>query len=343
MELVRFRGPDGPRVGVSAAGRVSELAGVESMSELLAMPLLELRALVEDAARTSGDGLPASQVELLAPVDGRTEVWASGVTYEVSREARMEESRHAATVYERVYDAERPELFFKAASWRVAGDGDPIAIREDSTLDVPEPEVAIMLNRSGEVVGYTACNDVSSRSIEGDNPLYLPQAKIYLGSCALGPVVRPAWEVADPYDLTIELVIERDGKTVWEGATSTAKLHRRYDELAGYLFRADRYPEGAVLSTGTCLVPEAPFGLAPGDMVRVKVAGIGTLSNPVVRGLAALEAHASPELRRALAPNGKAPAGEDRRAAPAGEDGGAAPTGEDRRAAPAGEDGRPVP
>jgi 2-dehydro-3-deoxy-D-arabinonate dehydratase len=305
MELLRYRGPEGPRVGVSANGRVAEVAGVGSFGELLALPLSEIRALIEEAALSCGTGQALEELRLLAPVDGLTEVWACGVTYEISRDARVEESRHAATVYERVYDAERPELFFKATAWRVAGDGDAIAIRDDSTLDVPEPEVALVLNRSGEVVGYTACNDVSSRSIEGENPLYLPQAKIYLGSCAVGPVVRPAWEVPDPYDLRIGLVIERDAKTAWEGETSTAKLHRRFEELAEYLFRADRFPEGAVLSTGTCLVPEAPFGLAAGDVVSVSVAGVGTLRNRVVRGVAAVEAAAPPELRATLGLKGR--------------------------------------
>jgi 2-dehydro-3-deoxy-D-arabinonate dehydratase len=308
MELLRYRGPEGPRVGVSANGRVAEVAGLGSFGELLALPLSEIRPLIEEAALSCGTGrAPLEELPLLAPVDGLTEVWACGVTYEISRDARVEESRHAATVYERVYDAERPELFFKATAWRVAGDGDAIAIRDDSTLDVPEPEVALVLNRFGEVVGYTACNDVSSRSIEGENPLYLPQAKIYLGSCALGPVVRPAWEVPDPYDLRIGLVIERDAKTTWEGETSTAKLHRRFEELAGYLLRADRFPQGAVLSTGTCLVPEAPFGLAAGDVVSVSVAGVGTLRNRVVRGVAAVEAAAPPELRATLGRTGREP------------------------------------
>ena len=301
MKILRFRGPEGPRVGVLSEGRVAAVPGVATLGQLWTMPLALLRRPLEEAARGCARGAPVEEVALLPPIDGRTEVWACGVTYEVSREARMEESRHAATVYERVYDAERPELFFKATAWRVAGDGEPISVREDSTLDVPEPEVALVLNRDCEIIGYTACNDVSSRSIEGDNPLYLPQAKIYLGSCALGPVVLPAWEVADPYDVTIELVVERGGEQIWEGTTSTAKLHRRFDELADWLFRADSHPEGAVLSTGTCLVPEAPFSLAAGDTVSVSVAGVGTLRNPVVRGLRAIEAAASPELQAALA------------------------------------------
>jgi 2-dehydro-3-deoxy-D-arabinonate dehydratase len=307
VQIVRFRSGGGPRVGVCAGGRVATVGGVGTLAELWAVPLPELRALLEEVALGCEEGAPLEEVELLAPVDGRSEVWAAGVTYEVSRDARVEESRHAATVYERVYDAERPELFFKAPAWKVAGDGQPIAIREDSTLDVPEPEVALVLNPFGDIAGYTACNDVSSRSIEGENPLYLPQAKIYLGSCALGPAITPAWEVPDPYSMAIGLVIKRHSEVVWAGETSTAKLRRRFDELAGWLFRADRHPDGAVLSTGTCLVPEAPFSLEPGDLVEVSVASVGTVRNPVVRGLSALEQAAPPELRAAFGRTGTRP------------------------------------
>ncbi|HTX00893.1 MAG TPA: fumarylacetoacetate hydrolase family protein [Acidimicrobiales bacterium] len=302
MLVVRYTersGGSGPAVGLVLGDRVAALEGFGQLAELWSLTLAELRRVLETAAAREG-GLDRSALRLLAPADGRTEVWACGVTYEISRSARVEESRHAASVYELVYDAERPELFFKSAAWRVAGDGEPISVREDSTLDVPEPEVALVCNRHGEIVGLTACNDVSSRSIEGENPLYLPQAKIYLGGCALGPGVVPIWEVEDPYDLAIELEIERAGSTAWKGSTSTAKLHRRYDELVEHLFRADRYPDGAVLTTGTCLVPEAPFSIEAGDVVRVGVAGVGTLSNPVVRGLAALLDRSSPELRAAL-------------------------------------------
>ena len=188
------------------------------------------------------------------------------MTYFSSREARVEESERSADVYRQVYDAERPELFFKSAAWRVAGDGQTIAVRADSAVDVPEPEVAVVINRFGEIAGYTACNDVSSRSIEGENPLYLPQAKIYLGGCALGPSVRPSWEVADPYDLGIELTIRRDGALAWQGRASTSALRRTFDELAGYLMRADIHPDGVVLSTGTCLVP--PGAVQPGGWRR---------------------------------------------------------------------------
>jgi 2-dehydro-3-deoxy-D-arabinonate dehydratase len=221
---------------------------------------------------------------LLAPVDGRMEVWAAGVTYERSRTARMAESEQSADIYDRVYAAERPELFFKSAAWRVSGPGRPVSVRSDSTIDVPEPELAVVLNAAGAVAGYTICNDMSSRSIEGENPLYLPQAKIYLGGCAVGPWIVPSWEVTDPYALTIELAIARGGATAWEGRASTSALYRKIDELAAYLFRADDFPAGVILSTGTSLVPDLPFTLEAGDEVRIRISGIGELINPVVRG-----------------------------------------------------------
>jgi 2-dehydro-3-deoxy-D-arabinonate dehydratase len=208
-------------------------------------------------------------------------VWAAGVTYQVSREARMEESQEA-DVYDRVYDAVRPELFFKATGWRVSGHGGPIGIRSDSTLDVPEPEVAIVLNSAGVIVGYTVCNDVSSRSIEGENPLYLPQAKIYRYSCALGPWIRLASAVENPGDLSIGAAVSRNGDLVWTGETSTAKLKRSFEELAGYLFRADVYPFGAVLSTGTSAVPGLDFTLLENDVVTIEVGELGQLANTVV-------------------------------------------------------------
>jgi 2-dehydro-3-deoxy-D-arabinonate dehydratase len=163
-----------------------------------------------------------------------------------------------------------------------------VSVREDSAIDVPEPELAVVLNADNEIVGYTICNDMSSRSIEGQNPLYLPQAKIYLGGCALGPSVRPAWELPDPYALTIELTISRDGAVAWAGSASTSALHRRIDELAGYLFREDEFPAGAILSTGTSLVPDLPFTLQAGDEIRIAILGIGELVNPVVRGKSAV-------------------------------------------------------
>ena len=282
MRLLRFLANDGaPRVGILDGDVVTELAAPGSLGDLLALPVDRIR---EICANPGGARTPAAGVRLLAPVDGRTEVWAAGVTYERSRTARMAESEQSADIYDRVYAAQRPELFFKSAAWRVSGPGAPVSVRSDSTIDVPEPELAVVLNAAGAVAGYTICNDMSSRSIEGENPLYLPQAKIYLGGCAVGPWIVPAWEVPDPYALTIELTIVRDGSTAWEGSGNTATLHRKIDDLAEYLFRADAFPAGVILSTGTSVVPDLPFTLEAGDEVRISISGIGELANPVVRG-----------------------------------------------------------
>jgi 2-dehydro-3-deoxy-D-arabinonate dehydratase len=289
VHIFRYRDHDSAAVGagVRAGERLYRLDGVPALGSLWSLPLDQLRGRLESGR---GAELDPGAITILAPVDGRTEVWACGVTYEISRQARQEESEHAADVYERVYDADRPELFFKSAAWRVAGPGQPIAVRSDSAVTVPEPEVALVVTAQGEIAGFTVCNDVSSRSIEGENPLYLPQAKTYLGGCALGPMIRPVWEVPDPYALSIELTIVRNGSPVWTGTASTAQLHRRYDDLVSWLMRSDVHPDGAVLSTGTCLVPPAPFTLGAGDVVRIGVAELGVLENPVVRGLDAIRA-----------------------------------------------------
>ena len=289
MRLIRFRVDGGaPQTGVADARPevITSLPAVPALAGLLALPLSRIR---EICAQPDGANVPADRAELLAPVDGRTEVWAAGVTYERSRTARMAESENSADIYDRVYAADRPELFFKSAAWRVSGPGVPVSVRADSSINVPEPELAAVLNYAGDVVGYTICNDMSSRSIEGENPLYLPQAKIYRGGCAVGPWIRPAWEVPDPYALTIEMTISRGGSVAWEGSSRTAGLRRRIDELAAYLFREDDFPAGAVLSTGTSLVPDLPFTLQAGDEIRIAIPEIGELINPVVRGKAAVK------------------------------------------------------
>ena len=292
MQLIRYRAGDGaPQVGVLDGDQVRALPGVATMAELLGRPVTWIRGACETVLAGGGTGAGGSslrRISVLAPVDGETEVWAAGVTYERSMHARVEESLDSADVYDRVYTAARPELFFKSAAWRVAGPGDRVNARADSQVDVPEPELAAVLNADGDVVGYTICNDMSSRSIEGENPLYLPQAKIYLGGCAAGPGIRPAWEVGDPYGLTIEMTIRRDGGTAWSGQASTAGLRRTVTELAAFLFREDEFPAGVVLSTGTSLVPDLPFSLQAGDEIRISISEIGELVNHVVRGKAAL-------------------------------------------------------
>jgi 2-dehydro-3-deoxy-D-arabinonate dehydratase len=286
--LVRYAGPDGAvRVGVLRDGAVRPLPGIGSMAELLALDLDPARGLVEGVVegavegRAADPGLPVAGVRLLAPVDGRTEVWASGVTYERSMDARVEESR-TEDIYSRVYAADRPELFFKSVAWRVVTDGEPIAVRADCSVTVPEPELAVVVTAAGEVLGYLVCDDVSSRDIEGENPLYLPQAKVYAGSCALSPGIRPAWELADPAALDIALTVRRDGAVAFEGTTSTARMRRTVPDLVEHLLRAQDFPDGAVLSTGTGIVPDLDFTLEPGDVLDVTVAEVGALSNPVV-------------------------------------------------------------
>lgn len=281
MQIVRFATHDGPRIAMAEGPNLYPLDPKLSVATLLARPLSEIRGELVVATRTPH---ASSEIAALAPVDGRTEVWAAGVTYERSKDARMSESEREADIYDRVYDAERPELFFKSAAWRVVGAGGKVSIRADSEINVPEPELAVVYNVRAEAVGFTICNDMSSRSIEGENPLYLPQAKVYAGSCAIGPGIVPAWEIADPYALTITMRIERDGAVAWEGSSSTAGLHRRLDELAGYLFREQDFPDGVVLSTGTSLVPDLPFTLRSDDVIIVEIDHIGTLVSTVVRG-----------------------------------------------------------
>ena len=215
---------------------------------------------------------------LLPPIEALHEVWGAGVTYQRSREARRAES-NLSDIYERVYAAERPEVFFKMVGWRVVGHHMPIRIREDSTWSVPEPELTLVINRYREVVGYCAGNDMSSRSIEGENPLYLPQAKIYNGSCAIGPGL----ELIDPdrlYDMPIVLEIARVGRSVFRGETNSSKMNRRFDELIACLNRELDFPHGVFLMTGTGVVPPDHFTLAIGDRVTITIGSL-TLENEV--------------------------------------------------------------
>ncbi|HEX9362420.1 MAG TPA: fumarylacetoacetate hydrolase family protein [Candidatus Dormibacteraeota bacterium] len=248
-----------------------------SLDALLRMPLADLRALLDRDAIPSA--LP-DEARREAPLESQ-EVWAAGVTYRRSLEARADEAV-SSDPYDRVYTAERPELFFKATPGRVRGPGEPVFIRSDSTWDVPEPELAVVCNSRLEVVGYTIGNDMSSRSIEGENPLYLPQAKVFDGSCALGPAIAPAWDFS-PADRAIELEIRRDSSVVFKAETSTSEMRRSIPDLVAYLGRDQRFPSGCVLLTGTGIVPPRDFSLREGDEVTIRIDGLGELTNPVRR------------------------------------------------------------
>jgi 2-dehydro-3-deoxy-D-arabinonate dehydratase len=232
-----------------------------------------------DHLRSAATGEPAGG-EPLAPVEDAQEVWAAGVTYLRSREAREAESA-TADIYQRIYIAERPELFFKSPGWRVVAPGKAIRVRKDSLWNVPEPELTLLLNNRGEVCGYTAGNDVSSRDIEGENPLYLPQAKVYNGSCSLGPFIRLVENADLLRELPIRLAIMRGGVIGFAGETSTRLMKRTWADLSTYLFRELDFPQGALLMTGTGIVPPETFSLQAGDAVQIMVGDL-VLENPVV-------------------------------------------------------------
>jgi len=246
--------------------------------ELISSADLHARARAAIGTETVAGIDPAT---ILAPVVGQ-EVWAAGVTYYRSRSARIDESKDAGggSFYDRVYTAERPELFFKATGRRVVGPGGPVRIRSDAKWSVPEPELTLLMNPSGSIVGYSIGNDMSSRDIEGENPLYLPQAKIYDGSCAIGPCVLLSCE---PLSKTtaIQLTITRQGKNAFTGGTTLAELKRDPRELAKFLFRDNSFPQGVFLLTGTGVVPGDDFTLASGDLIRITIDGIGMLENSV--------------------------------------------------------------
>lgn len=286
MPICRFHtgDPAEARIGLLDGNHVVPFAatdGAASIRELLRLPRADMDAEIA-RVRTSGAApVPAHDAILLAPIDAQ-EVWACGVTYLRSRDARMEESTEE-DVYERVYQAERPELFFKATASRVTGPGQAAAIRSDSTWDVPEPEIALVINAHREIVGYTVGNDMSSRSIEGENPLYLPQAKMYTACAGLGPVIALTDEIDDPTALGVKLTIERGGTTAFAGETSTSQMARSFEDLVTYLHRHNAFPDGAFLMTGTGIIPPSEFTLEDGDIVSIAIDSIGTLTQPVTR------------------------------------------------------------
>ncbi len=277
-----WRTKDGIIVNDGARTRIFQedwdaLINREDLSAYLASNIPGARPLPGDLAQVLGGRAPS----VLAPVVSQ-EVWAAGVTYYRSRSARMEESKDAGggTFYDRVYEAARPELFFKASAWRVRGPQAPIRIRADAKWNVPEPELALYVNLRGKIVGYTIGNDVSSRDIEGENPLYLPQAKVYDGSCALGPGVYVTDDPLSP-STKISLRITRGGDVAFQGETTLAQMRRKPEELVEDLYRETSYPTGCVLLTGTGIIPPDAFTLQSGDQVEITIEPIGTLTNVV--------------------------------------------------------------
>ena len=259
---------------VTVNGVHKSVDGLPTLTEAMHLTLEELKA------RTASAGAEVSG-ELAAPIASEIELWGAGVTYLRSRDARKEESG-VPDVYQRVYEADRPELFFKSTAVRARGTGAEIGIRYDSEASVPEPEVAIYINKHREIIGYAICNDVTARSIEGENPLYLSQAKIYIGSTAIGPDITPAWLAPVAKEMSIKAKILRGSTLVWEAETSLGALNRTLEDLVDYVFRCQDFPHGLILSTGTGIVPPMDIALAAGDIVEIDVAGVGVLSNPVV-------------------------------------------------------------
>ncbi|MBV9120243.1 MAG: fumarylacetoacetate hydrolase family protein [Chloroflexi bacterium] len=283
-QLCHFTRDGHTRLGALREDAVFDLEtilGWRSINDVLRLPLRTLASALRGVSWLEHISYGLAGVTLQAPI-GSQEVWAAGLTYSRSREARVEESS-TPDVYQRAYESSRPELFMKATASRTAGPGQLINIRSDSTWDVPEPELVLVLNSSLEIAGFCGGNDVSSRSIEGENPLYLPQAKLYDGCFALGPAITLVWELPHARNLTIELRIHRDGAPLFEGTCSTRQMKRSFTDLVSHLGRANTFEHGVFLSTGTGIVPPDDVSLAAGDVVEVAIEQIGRLVNPVAR------------------------------------------------------------
>ena len=259
---------------------LDQVENVNRLSDILHAP--DPNGLASFLVDQKAEPVSLDDVTFLAPIDNQ-EVWAAGVTYKRSQVARMEESESGASHYDKVYTADRPELFLKATPGRVSGPGEPVRVRYDSGWSVPEPEFTIVAAPDGRIVGYTVGNDMSARDIEGENPLYLPQAKVYNQCCGLGPCVLLASDDWDQNSTTIDLQIHRGGELAFQGDTSLEQLNRTLPDLAGWLFKENDLPNGAFLLTGTGIVPPDEFTLEDGDSVSITIAGIGTLTNPVVK------------------------------------------------------------
>ena len=281
MKLGRFQNSAGEI-------RVGQLVDAFTVADLSAAGIISVTELLEDSdniqrveALTGVPTVQLSEVKLLTPVE-QQEVWAAGVTYLRSKKARMEESDFSANAYDQVYEAPRPEIFFKSLPDKVVHPGEPVGIRADSKWNVPEPELTLVINSAKEMVGVSIGNDMSSRDIEGENLLYLPQAKVYDRSCAVGPLIVVGASEEEIRQWTIGVEIGRGGQSVFSGETSIDNIKRSFNELLGYLGRSQSFPHGAMLLTGTGVVPNDDFTLAEKDVVSIHISGIGTLGNPVV-------------------------------------------------------------
>lgn len=284
MKLAKFKTDGGVvRVGIVENASVVPLILDETPYRTLA-DLLETAEIQQVLATIRRETpLAFDQVQWLPPIDAQ-EVWAAGVTYKRSQAARMEESEAAASCYDRVYTAARPELFFKATPNRVRGEGQSLRIRKDAKWNVPEPEVTLVLSSRLKIVGLTIGNDMSSRDIEGENPLYLPQAKCYDAAAGLGPWILLTDGPPQRSQLGVALRIHRGGKTVFSAGTSADQMAREFEDLVSWLGRDNVFPSGAFLMTGTGVVPPSDFTLAPGDLVEIEIDTIGTLRNGIIQG-----------------------------------------------------------
>ena len=284
MQLAKYRHGEIEGVGRLEADQLIPLdlssGDYSSLSDILESD--EPAAIVE-ASEQRDAAIPLDEVQLLAPID-RQEVWAAGVAYKRSQTARMEESEASASCYDLVYRSDRPELFLKATPHRVSGPGEPLRIRWDASWNVPEPELALVITRDKRLVGFTIGNDMSSRDIEGENPLYLPQAKVYNQCAGLGPCITLREAMPSREESGIRLKIERAGETVFEGETNVDQMARSFEDLIDYLGREQTFPDGVILMTGTGVVPDNDFTLQDGDTVHISIDGIGTLTNPIVQG-----------------------------------------------------------
>lgn len=285
MQLAKFIDDQGQvRVGKISQDQLVPLALAEAgYSDLSALLATNNPAAAASQLAASGNPLQLATAKLLPPIDDQ-EVWAAGVTYKRSQTARMEESEAAASCYDRVYQSPRPEIFFKATPSRVRGTNDALRIRQDAGWNVPEPELALVLSPTLEIVGFTIGNDMSSRDIEGDNPLYLPQAKTYDQCCGLGPWITLAAAMPPRDQIEISLCIRRQDQVVFDQSTSVAEMARTFEDLVQWLGRDNSFPKGAFLLTGTGIVPGSDFTLAVDDRVEITISGIGTLTNSIVQG-----------------------------------------------------------